>query len=63
VATAIDSAARLSDPPALLAIARAAQLTGNRELATRRLLREQHGIEVSFRPAPTGSRREAECER
>lgn len=40
----------LSDPPALLAIARAARLTGDRglERAARRLLRERHGIEISF---------------
>jgi hypothetical protein len=40
-----------SDPPALLAIARAAHQIGDRELerAARKLLRERHGIEVSFR--------------
>jgi hypothetical protein len=41
----------LDAPPALLAIAHAARLAGDRELerAARRLLRERHGIEVSFR--------------
>jgi hypothetical protein len=40
-----------TDPATLVAIARAAHLTGDRHLerAARRLLREQHGIEVTFR--------------
>jgi hypothetical protein len=43
----------LSDPPALLAIARAAHLIGDRDLerSARRLLRERYGVEVSFRRA------------
>jgi hypothetical protein len=41
----------LSDPSALLAIARAARLIGDRELerAARRLLRDRYGIDISFR--------------
>ena len=40
----------LSDPLSLVAIARAARLTGDRHLerAARRLLREQYGMKVSF---------------
>jgi hypothetical protein len=40
-----------SDPPALLAIARAARQVGDRDLerAARRLLRERYGIDISFR--------------
>ncbi len=43
----------LTDPPALVAVARAARLTGNRDLerAARRLLKERWGIELSFRRA------------
>jgi hypothetical protein len=41
----------MSDPAALVAIARAAHLTGDRALerAARRLLRESHGIDLSCR--------------
>jgi hypothetical protein len=40
----------LNDAPTLVAIAKAAHQIGNRslELAARQLLREQHGIELSF---------------
>jgi hypothetical protein len=39
-----------SDPPTLMAVLRAARLTGDRDLerAARRLLRDEHGIEVTF---------------
>jgi hypothetical protein len=49
--TAAPSPLPLSDPPALLAIARAAHQTGDRRLerAARKLLRDRYGIEVSFR--------------
>jgi hypothetical protein len=48
----------LSDPPALLAIARAAREVGDRDLerAARRLLRERYGIEISFRRSPVPER-------
>ena len=41
----------LTDAPTLLAIARAAHQSGNRDLerAARRLLRDEHGIDVTFR--------------
>jgi hypothetical protein len=47
----------LTDPPSLVAVARAARLSGDRSLerAAKRLLREQWGIALAFRP---GSRRE-----
>jgi hypothetical protein len=40
-----------SDPPALLAIVRAARQVGDRDLerAARRLLRERYGIDIAFR--------------
>jgi hypothetical protein len=47
----------MTDPAALVAIARAAHLTGDRDLecTARRLLRENHSIELSFRqPAGKG---------
>jgi hypothetical protein len=52
------SPSHLSDPPALLAIARAAHLIGDRDLerAARRILRERYGVEVSFR-RPTDQER------
>lgn len=45
----------LTDPPSLLAIARAARLIGDRDLerAARRLLRDCWGIEVTFRRPPS----------
>jgi hypothetical protein len=47
----LEPAPELTDPPALLAVARAARLSGDRglERAARRLLRERYGIEVFFR--------------
>jgi hypothetical protein len=41
----------LTDPPALLAVARSAHLSGDRSLerAARRRLRERYGIEINFR--------------
>jgi hypothetical protein len=44
----------LTHPPTLLAIIRAARLTGDAELEleARRLLREEHGIEIVFLGAP-----------
>jgi hypothetical protein len=47
------SSPSLSDPPALLAITRAARKMGDRQLerAARQLLRERYGIEVTFRRA------------
>jgi hypothetical protein len=47
----LESVPELTDPPALLAVARAAHLSGDRTLerAARRLLRERYGIEVNFR--------------
>jgi hypothetical protein len=43
----------LTDPPSLVAVARAARLAGDRDLerAARRLLREHWGIELTFRRA------------
>jgi hypothetical protein len=40
----------MTDPATLVAIARAARLTGDRDLerAARRLLRDDHGIELTF---------------
>ena len=49
------AALSLTDPPTLLAIARAARKSGDRALerAARQLLREEHGIEINFlRPSP-----------
>jgi hypothetical protein len=50
----------LTDPPALLAIARAANLIGDRDLerAARRLLRDSYGIEVRFHSAEPSRRQE-----
>jgi hypothetical protein len=46
----------LRDPPALLSIAQAARRAGNRDLerAARRLLRERHGISITFSRAADG---------
>jgi hypothetical protein len=54
----------LSDPPALLAIVRAAREIGDRDLerAARKLLREHYGIEVSFRQANDPERKVANAE-
>jgi hypothetical protein len=42
---------RQTDPATLVSIAKAARLTGDRDLerAARKLLRDGHGIELSFR--------------
>jgi hypothetical protein len=54
-----------SDPPALLAIARAAHQIGDRDLerAARKLLRDRHGIKVSFRRAAEPERTVANARR
>ena len=61
----VPSLPSLSDPPALLAIARAAHLMGDRDLerAARKLLREHYGIEVTFRQASGPERQVADTKR
>lgn len=61
--TAAPSPPPLSDPPALLAIARAAHQIGDRDLerAARKLLRERYGIEVSFRQTIDPERKVADA--
>ena len=48
--TPVEKADRLTDAPTLVAIAQAGHRTGDRDIerAARRLLREEHGIEVRF---------------
>jgi hypothetical protein len=55
--TMTDAPVTMTSAGALVAIARAARLTGDRDLerAARQLLRDEHGIEISFRRRPTGA--------
>jgi hypothetical protein len=54
--TPLSAPSVLTDPPALLAIARAARLTGNRDLerAARQLLKDHWGISLVFCRSPRG---------